>query len=815
MDFILGDYNSSLVIGSVMIAIFSSYASLLIVRRMMQNTSKTSRHVWLAMGSLVFGAGIWCMHFVAMLAYEMDMAVSYEPSLLIVSILFAALSSFMAFFILARYEAGSYTLPVGALLISLGILSMHYVGMEAMEMHAEISYDFWLVVGSIVIALTASYTALRLFAYYARLENATMFVGPMASALIMGFAIAGMHYTGMASATFIATDNYTHEISGWNATILGYLIAGIMMLILVFVFIHMYYERRLSTSQAKFAMSDRLYRTIVHSANDAIFTADANGRILSWNQAAETIFGFSKQDVLHQPLTMIMPESSRQAHSDGVDRFHRTGEKRVIDQTVELVGLHKDGSTIPIELSLSAVGDAKELYFTGIMRDITERKKQDERIQNLVFKDELTNLPNRRMINEQLLQAIQEAEEAGETIAVGFIDMDRFKQINDVYGHAMGDELLRQMARRMEGNLHPKDILGRQSGDEFILIAKDCSAYEISEKAKRFIKAFYEPFRIEGVEIFMTPSIGISMYPDDAINYDELIKNADVAMYLAKQLGGQQFQFFTSEINDQIFKKMKLKSGLRKALELDEFILLYQPQVSVSTNHVVGVEALIRWENKELGRVSPMEFIPLAEETNLILPIGEWVIRQACTDFMEWMKKGYEVESLSVNISAIQFQQEDFLQIVERVLNETGMPPSKLVLEVTETVVQNVEKSLPILHKLKKMNVKLSLDDFGTGYSSLQYLKDFPLDSLKIDKSFIQSLLTSSKNQAVVDTIIAMAERLNMSIVAEGVETSDQLHYLSTKEGIHYQGYYFSPPVDSEELMEKMMQTPDELEQYP
>lgn len=803
MSPVIGEYNSILVVFSVLIATISSYAALLIVRRMMHSEKSNQRVVWLCIGSVIFGAGIWSMHFVAMLAYDMGMVVSYNRMLLALSILFAAASSFTAFFLLTKTIKRGITLPIGALFISSGVLSMHYVGMEAMVMHASIQYNLWIVAASVLIAFTASYTALQLFIYFSKTENLHIISGPILSSVVMGIAIAGMHYTGMASATFTSTMQSTgmHAIAGLNQTVIGYLIVAAMLLSLFLVLLHVYYDRRLVSTTKELQLSDRLYKTIVHTANDAIIMADASGHILSWNAAAETFFGYTKEEALHQPLSIIMPAASREAHHAGMRRFHATGEKRVIDQTVELQGQHKNGTIFPLELSLSVVKSSSDVYFTGIIRNITDRKEQQERIQKLVYIDELTDLPNRRMIHEQLAQTVRNAEQKQETIAVGFIDMDRFKQVNDVYGHQIGDALLREMSARMRTILHPKDILGRQSGDEFIWIASDCSAFEMSGKARKLMTLFDQPFMIEGIELFISPSIGISMYPDDSSDSEELIKNADVAMYFSKQLGGRQFQFFTPKINEQIATKMYLESGLRKAIELEEFVVFYQPQVSVLDNRIIGVEALIRWESKELGRVSPMDFIPLAEETNLINPIGEWVLRKSCSDFMEWERAGKSVQSLSVNISAIQFQQEGFVPLVKRVLRETAMDPTRLVLEVTESVLQNVDKALPVLHQLKAMGVKLSLDDFGTGYSSLQYLKDFPLDCLKIDKSFVQSILTSSRNQAVVDTIITMAERLEMSIVAEGVETIEQLDYLAKKDQVSYQGYLYSPPVPYDELM--------------
>ncbi|WP_227394675.1 bifunctional diguanylate cyclase/phosphodiesterase [Jeotgalibacillus aurantiacus] len=788
----MGEYNLFLVTGSLLIAIFSSYAALLLVKKMIQENKRSRKGLWLTSGSLIFGAGIWCMHFVAMLAYHLIMPVSYHPGLLFLSIVFAAISSFTAFLLLNKKVITSRVIIFGSVFISISILSMHYIGMEAMRMQADIVYNLWIVALSALIAVVASYAALRIFIYFSFQKNSSAFIGPAISAVIMGIAISGMHYTGMASATFDHSAHHAvQDVTGLDQNTIGSIIAIAMLIILSFVFIVIFYDKKMALANQRLTMTDQLYRSIMDAANDAVITTDGNGAVLSWNKAAETIFGYGKSEMMDQPLSVILPGYELSSDND--------------KQTLVLKGKHKNNKTFPIELSFSSVKNESQLYYTGIIRNISERVKQQKKIEELVYKDPLTNLPNRRMLNEELGKMIHSASNTGQEVAAAFIDMDRFKQVNDVYGHQTGDLLLKAMADRMSHLLKYEDLIGRQSGDEFIILSPASSPFQISTKANAVLTAFKDPFLIGNTEIFMSPSIGISLYPQDGITADELIKHADMAMYKAKELGGAHFQFFTSEINDEISSKMKMESGLRKAIMNEELEVYYQPLVSIHDNQINGVEALIRWHSKELGTVSPADFIPLAEETNLILPIGEWVLRKACTQFTEWKKSNYMPGHLAVNISSIQFKQEDFPQLVRKVLEETGMPPHCLVLEVTETVIQDVEKSLPTLHSLKEMGIKLSLDDFGTGYSSLQYLKDFPLDIIKIDKSFVQSLLISPKNQAVVDMIINMAEQLEMEVIAEGVESEDQRKYLATRESIFYQGYLYSPPLTFEELTSQLV----------
>ncbi|MFB1082175.1 EAL domain-containing protein [Jeotgalibacillus sp. JSM ZJ347] len=795
-------YNVFLVICSILIAIISSYAALLIVKSMTQTDRTVIKRLSLVFGSVIFGSGIWCMHFVAMLALHTGFEVSYDPLLLILSIVFAALSSSTAFILLSRPSVSNRQLIYCALFISAGILSMHYVGMEAMEMNAMIEYNPLLVFLSGMIAIVTSFAALKIFIYFSRQSESSL-TGPMISAVIMGIAIAGMHYTGMASATFTQHEAHSMTLNGTGLRqdVLGYLIVIIMFIILSFVFVVLFFEQKIRQTNRNYSISDKIYRSLIYSANDAVITADQSGKILSWNRAAERIFGYQKEEALNQPLTLIMPDRYAEAHQQGMKRYAETAQKVVIDQTVELEGQHKNGHIFPIELSLSSIKDHHQQFFTGIIRDITDRVKQQKKIEELVYKDPLTHLPNRRMLLEELDRILNDLDQAHAEVAVAFIDMDRFKQINDIYGHETGDELLKLMAKRINHLTDSKDLFGRQSGDEFIIISPDCSPYQMSVKVNKMIEAFQDSFLINQTEIFISPSIGISLFPKDGTTAAELIKQADMAMYKAKELGRNQFQFYTKALNEEVLHKLKVEYGLRNAILNHELEIYYQPLVYIHTNQVKGVEALLRWNSPELGFVSPGDFIPLAEENQQIIPIGEWVLENACIQFMKWANEGHIIDHMSVNISAVQFQQPDFAEMVGSVLHKTGMPPSKLVLEVTETVIQDVNHSLPTLNRLKDMGVKLSLDDFGTGYSSLQYLKDFPLSILKIDMSFIRSLLSDKRNQIVVNMIINMAEELNMEVVAEGVETENQRAYLANRNSLYYQGYLYSPPVSNQELV--------------
>ncbi|WP_226582010.1 bifunctional diguanylate cyclase/phosphodiesterase [Halobacillus litoralis] len=803
MEEITGFYTIELVLVSLLIAIVSSYTSLLIVRRMLLSQRQNKQWGWLISGSLTFGGGIWSMHFVAMLAYQMDMTVTYDSAMLGWSIICAGASSFTAFFIINKNLKNRAALSVSAVFIATGILSMHYIGMEAMQMRARIDYNPWMVLVSVLIALLASFGALYIFTSQQKDNKRSTPVLMWGSAVLMGIAISGMHYTGMTSASFYMDKQTTAPLEN-RAVVqqgtLGYLIAITILIILGFMVILVYYNRKLEDTHHQYSLADKIYRSIVESANDAIITANKEGRILSWNKAAEEIFGFNANEMLNQPLTAIMPASYRSAHEIGIQSYIEARKAQVIDQTVQLEGLHKNNGVFPIELSLSTIEEEGEIYFTGLVRDVSERMKSQERIKELVYKDELTHLPNRRMLYDHLSSCVQHAKKTKEIISVMFLDLNRFKQVNDVYGHKTGDELLRQLSARIQQHLSEQDMLARQSGDEFVIVCPQTTTYKTGNLANDIIQAVRTPFVIAGKEIYMSMAIGISIFPDNGSTVDVLIKNADTAMYQSKQKGDNKAYFFTEEMNELISKKMQLEYGLRKAIEKEELLLYYQPQVNVKTGKVKGVEALIRWNHPELGLISPLEFIPLAEETNLIIPMGEWILQEACSQFKQWLNQGYKLDHISINISSLQFREPDFAKLIQRVLEENQLKPECLELEITESVVQDSNEAIPIMHTLKNMGVKLSLDDFGTGYSSLRYLKDFPLDVLKIDKSFVQTVYNSNKDQAVIDTIIDMADRLELSVIAEGVETIEQLNYLNEKNCLEYQGFLFSAPVSKNQI---------------
>ncbi len=439
-----------------------------------------------------------------------------------------------------------------------------------------------------------------------------------------------------------------------------------------------------------------------------------------------------------------------------------------------------------------------ESFFDSI--EIKYAKYYQDKIYYQTCHDSLTGLPNRKLLNERMNDAIDNAQKKECMIALLFIDLDDFKSINDVLGHDIGDGILSGIAQRIKGIISQPDTVSRWGGDEFIILLSEVPTTEDALKfSKKILNAFEAPFEYKGYRLYVTASIGIAFYPQHGEDTNTVLKNADMAMYSAKEKGRNTFQIYTSDINKKSFEKLMLTNDLRHALERDEFVLYYQPQVNIYTGKVVGMEALIRWQHPELGLVSPASFIPLAEDMGLIVPIGEWVLYTACTQNKVWQDSGLSPLRVAVNLSAHQLQQSGFVERVMSVLEETGLEPNYLDLEITESVaLQNIELTIEKLNALQERGVHISMDDFGTGYSSLSYLMRLPINTLKIDRSFVKEINTNTKKVAIADAIVSMAHSLKFKVIAEGVENHEQLHCVRTRKCDEIQGYLFSKPLTTE-----------------
>lgn len=448
--------------------------------------------------------------------------------------------------------------------------------------------------------------------------------------------------------------------------------------------------------------------------------------------------------------------------------------------------------------------EAKHRYENHLEELVRQRTAE---LNHLAYHDALTDLPNRILFEDRLIQALASAQRSRQTLCTMFLSLDHFKKVNDTLGHALGYRLLQEVAERLIGSIREGETVARFEGDEFALLLTQISDTEgVVDVAQHIKEALNLPFTIDGHELFITISIGISLYPDDGRDAPTLLKNAGAALYRAKEQGGDTYQFYTSDMNAKALKRLAMENSLHRALERKEFEVYYQPQVDTSTKQVVGMEALVRWQHPELGLVSPAEFIPVAEDTGLIVPIGEWVLRAACTQSKSWQEEGFTLLRVAVNLSARQFQQQNLSDMVIQVLQETGLNASDLELELTESsIMKNVESAIRTLSELKAMGINISIDDFGTGFSSLGYLKRLPIDILKIDQSFVRDATTDPDDAALIMAIITLAHNLKLKVIAEGVETEEQLRFLHLLRCDVWQGYLFSKPLPAEAFRQLLL----------
>jgi len=540
----------------------------------------------------------------------------------------------------------------------------------------------------------------------------------------------------------------------------------------------------------------RLAARVFESTAEGILITDPCSRIVAVNQAFTELTGYSEDDVRgRQPSLLASGRHDRRFFEEMWEAINRSGRWHG-----ELWNRTKSGEVRPYLMTISALRDDREmvLNYVGVMRDISTIKQSQQQLEYMANYDELTGLGNRNLFYTRLKVGIEKASRHRRQLAVVFVDLDNFKVINDTLGHDVGDVLLSEIAKRIKSCVRQEDVVCRLGGDEFTVYIEDfVDAQSLVGTAQRLTQAVSEPCRISGHDIFVTASVGISIYPNDGQTMSELLKNADTAMYKAKEQGKNGFQFFREDMNARAFERLVFVSGLRRALDRKEFRLVYQPQVQLADRQVLGAECLLRWSHPDMGEVSPGSFIPVAEETGLIVPIGEWVFGEVCRQLREWNGSAVRV---SVNVSARQFRQPELVDFIGRSLQDARLQPDALAVEITESaLIDDPENAAATLSKLKDMGLTISLDDFGTGYSSLSYLKRFPIDSLKIDRAFVRDIVTDPDDAAIVTAIITMAQSLKLDVVAEGVETQQQVDFLRAR-GCHAaQGYFFSKPLPADQ----------------
>jgi len=680
---LIGSYSPSLVAISLFVAILASYTALDLTGRIATAKGRAV-YLWIAGGAMAMGVGVWSMHFIGMLALRLPFALGFDIGITALSLLIAVLSCGFALWLVSQARLPAWQLAFGALVMGSGIASMHYTGMAAMRMTPGIDYDPTLFGLSLLIAVVASGAALWI-AFNLRRNTPYVRLARGGAAVVMGFAIVGMHYTGMAAARF-ADESY----------------------------------------------------------------------------CAAVLDGLSGK---------------------GLDNL-------VLVTTLAVLAI----------ALLTSLLDARLEARTAVLADSLTQANQE--LTHLALHDMLTGLPNRTLLADRIQQAIEAVKEQGGCFALMFIDLDGFKPVNDAFGHHMGDQLLREVGLRLREDLRSHDTLARIGGDEFVLLVQLTQPDDALGLAERQVVLINRAFQVAEHELKISASVGIAVFPGNGNTPQELLMNADAAMYHAKGMGKNGYSFFDVSMNTNARKQLQLLQDLRNALEHEQFRLYYQPKFDAISGIPVGAEALVRWEHPQQGVLLPATFIDLAEKTGLIIPIGEWVLNEACRQMSLWYAQGYEHWRIAVNLSALQFCHAGLVNSVAGALARHRLPANSLTLEITETTaMSDADASMTVLQQLSDMGVDLSIDDFGTGYSSLMYLKRLPANELKIDRGFVRDLEHDSDDAAIVSAIVALGQALGLRIVAEGVETDVQQSFLTRLGCNALQGYLLGHPLPADGFM--------------
>ena len=801
-------YNPYLVVLSIVIAIISSFTAFGSLERIQASQGRLQQMLWLIFGAVSMGIGIWAMHFIGSLALILPIPVSYNLNITLLSVIPAIMASTVVLWLMNQTEFNLKCLLFCGVLLGAGIATMHYTGMAAMELNASMVYLKSIFILSIVVAVILATIALKI-KFEATHQIKYQFINKKQSlsALVIGGAVSGMHYTAMQAVIFIPVEKLSPFVKGVDASFLSGIVALVVLLLLMVALLipHILRFRQIVSILQK-NEADLTIAAIAFQTHEAILVTDADRKIIRVNKAFTRIMGYTESEILGKtPKVLSSGRQDEFFYKNFWNTINNEGKWRG-----EIWNRRKNGEIFPEWQTVTAVKDEQDRItnYIAFFSDITEFKLAEKEIEKLAFYDPLTELPNRRLLHERLEHELNVARRYKRAGLLFFLDLDHFKNINDSLGHSIGDQLLIQTAKRLQSLLRETDTAVRIGGDEFIILvsAQDGIHADLLEQssiiAEKIIKAINSPYLIGEHELFISTSIGIALYTGIDETAETLLKRADTAMYQAKDAGRNTFRFYQQRMQEAADSRLLVEKNLRAALSRNEIFLHYQPQLS-DDNKLLGAEALIRWQHPELGMISPVEFIPIAEETGLIIPLGQWVIETVCEQIKSWDKQELHIPHIAINISAKQFHQADFVSMLVHTIFEHHIKPSRVMLEITEGVfLGNLEEAIDKMNALKQSGFTFSIDDFGTGYSSLTYLKRLPFDQLKIDQSFVQGLINHPTDAAIVKAIVAMAKSMNLDLIAEGVETAQHLSYLSDF-GCHaYQGYYFSKPLTVEQLSE-------------
>ncbi|CAN5743011.1 hypothetical protein BH09PSE5_BH09PSE5_01070 [soil metagenome] len=827
--YLTSHYDPVLVGASLLIATLSAYLMLDLAKRVRPDARGLALGLWVG-GAVAMGTGIWSMHFVGMLAYSLPIELGYNRLPTLFSWLAGVSASAVALWVASLGTLTAARLACGSLAMGLGICLMHYVGMSALEVAPGIAWNYWTVALSAVIAVAASASALTIFFWLRRFDRHASASGfQLGASVVMGIAVAGMHYTGMGAANFIE-GTVCLSADALNGSTLGAMVILTSLTLLVLTLVTSAFEARLHGHTVQLARS--LKRTNRELSQRAQLLAQAEelahigsretNLVTRETTLSHGMFRLFGEAPIEGPipadwLTLRIPIDERQL----VDAAH---DSLAANQTFEIHHriVHANAGLRDVlhrgRIECDATGTPARLHET--LQDVTSQRQAEQALHDLAHIDLPTGLPNRTALLDFLHEPVVRATRDGHAIALLVVRVDQFRLANEILGHAAGDHLLQALARRVADALPAAGIVAHLGAGEFALLLADSDSEDVVEvagelAARALLDAISAPFDIGGVEVSAKCAVGIALCPDDAQSAGGLLDHARSATLLAREPGTDGFHFYTAEASTRATTRLALGAALRRAIARDELYLCYQPQVELATGKIVGVEALARWKNAERGEISPVEFIPLAEQLGLIVPIGEWILRKACTDCARWERLGLAFVRVGVNLSMQQLLLPDIAQSIQGILVETGLDPHRLGVEITESMLlDKVDHVAETLLQLQSLGIEISLDDFGTGYSNLSYLSKLPIDVLKIDRSFVCDATAPTQDVTLMRTLIRMAHGLGMQVIAEGVENEAQLALLVASKCDQIQGYYFSRPLKEDALVAMLQQDkqlPDHL----
>lgn len=756
---------------AVLICALASFAAISLLNHA-QRTQGSSRYVWAAIAAASGGFGIWATHFVAMLAFTPGIPHGYDVPLSALSLLAAIGLTFVGLSIALIRRLPDARLLGGAF-VGLGIATMHYVGMAAFKVAGDIEWDVGLVAASILFGAVFAAAALATGLRRSDLRHTVL------GAALLTVAIASMHFTAMGAAGLRPDPSIsvpeTTVPEGWLAVGVAASTFVILLLALVALGLDIRERRRIATE------ADRM-RGLADAAVEGLFICNGD-TVVTVNSSLAALCDGPADKLIGRPLDDFLPDAAGRTDHD---------ERGATECSLR----RANGDAIPVEVIRRPVEFAGKPHTAVAVRDLRDRKQAEERIHFLAHHDPLTGLPNRTAFNSRLDAEIREHSLNGRTLALLCLDLDRFKEVNDIFGHAAGDTMLQNVAHCVTSVLGDGQMMARLGGDEFAVICPDLHAPALAgELAETILEAMRGANKEAGSSALMSSSIGIATFPGDSSDRTSLLNHADTALYRAKADGRGIYRFFEAGMSAQVQERRLIERDLRHAIPRDEFSLVYQPLSQIETKEVVGFEALLRWHHPQRGLISPETFVPVAEETGLILQIGEWALRTACRQAAEWERP----LSVAVNVSTVQLHSHGIAELVHTVLLQTGLKPERLELEITETaLIRDLPRALAALRQLKALGVRIAMDDFGTGYSSLANLRAFPFDKLKIDRSFIKSVDRNEQSAAIVRAVLGLGRGLRLPVVAEGVEDIRELEFLAREACSQAQGYLLGRPAPIE-----------------